>query len=135
MRTMKFDFGGEAEEAFSQGDCWVLARELHRLTGWPLKWAGSRHGDQLTSWCHIMVQEPGGNFVDISGVHSPEDFTNYWRRTAKGWGCIKKPRDFKIDDVKDFDNMVIGMRPRYALGSHEALDYAEAIAKAMEDKE
>jgi len=59
---------------FTEGDCHLLARELHELTGWPICafWLDERPEE------HAFVLAPTGHAVDIQGVHLLHDFVEDW---------------------------------------------------------
>lgn len=62
---------------FTSGDCWILAAELHSLTGLPL--VAFTCGNDPSDWNHMAVQVAEDTFLDIEGLHSVDDFINdYW---------------------------------------------------------
>lgn len=57
-------------ERFTEGDCWILALEIHRLTGWQIQ--AFHWGDGLPDW-HVWVQTPQGLCLDIEGRRSEKE--------------------------------------------------------------
>ena len=58
---------------FTRGDCHIMARKLHEITGWPIR-ALIGH-----DWCaHYFVVAPTGHPVDIEGVHTISDMEERW---------------------------------------------------------
>lgn len=122
-------FSDRVQDTFTFGDCWLFAKALSDLTGWDMWWAGSKHGDQERSWCHLFVKSPDGRILDVAGFHDEEEFFIYWRRIAKDWNIINKTADFHIAPVINYDNMVEYMRPRYSDGV-----YAKRYASMLLDE-
>src|ERR1035437_8971985 len=61
-------------EHFTRGDCHVLAREIHRITGWPMHtfWKDGPGG-------HAFILTPTGQALDIEGLHEPKEICTKWR--------------------------------------------------------
>ncbi len=76
-----FEFPAEVVEAFTDGDCALLAVALHDLTGYPLVTASSELDDR--QWYHAGVLLPSGGVLDIRGVSSVTVWLEFW---AKDWG-------------------------------------------------
>lgn len=51
---------------YTQGDCYILAGEISRLTGWPVV--------ASVTYAHVLVKHPSGMLLDISGLHPPGEF-------------------------------------------------------------
>jgi len=45
------------------GDCGVMARAIHEITGWPVV--------LMTEPCHALVRMPDGRLLDALGPHDP----------------------------------------------------------------
>ena len=62
-------------EHFTRGDCHVLARAIHRLTGWPMHvfWRNDGPGG------HAFILTPEGKALDIEGLHEPDEICAKWR--------------------------------------------------------
>lgn len=59
-----------AIHVFTMGDCWILAYELHRRTGWPIC---------LVDWGkHYVVKAPGDRYLDITGVQTRGSLLRAW---------------------------------------------------------
>lgn len=53
-------------ERFTEGDCWILAKRLHRVTGWPIH----SFPDDSEPTDHAFVVTPNGFCLDVQGVCS-----------------------------------------------------------------
>lgn len=62
-------------ERFTDGDCDILAHELHRITGWPLY---CLHEGNREPALHAFVVAPGKRAVDVSGVHPVAKLVKEW---------------------------------------------------------
>lgn len=74
-------FSPDEHEAFSFGDCWLLARALHNITGWTMVAVGCTGGfvnGVLRDWVHIAVRTPEGQVLDIGGLHQDADVVTMW---------------------------------------------------------
>lgn len=93
-------------EAFTCGDCWLLARTLYeRYEGLSLCVLATPDEDcpeifpEEYGWCHVMVRDPrSGHYLDIEGEHTFEDLTYAW--DWAGWEEL-------IEDVppENFDHI------------------------------
>src|SRR6478609_5507007 len=64
-------------QAYTEGDCWILAYALHELTSLPLALTGT-----ALDWDHVMLALPNGEFLDITGICGKEAMLyNYGSRT------------------------------------------------------
>lgn len=71
---------------FTEGDCHLLARAIHRHTGWTFctfEYKGSPDA-------HAFVQRPDGLYVDVEGVVDEDALLNKWGSNCK----IKRWHDF-----------------------------------------
>ena len=59
---------------FTRGDCHILARKLHGITGWPMR-ALIDYGMCL----HFFVVAPTGHAVDVEGVHTMSSMEERWK--------------------------------------------------------
>lgn len=62
-------------ERFTEGDCDILAHELHKLTGWPLY---TLHEGMRTPCLHAFVLAPGKIAVDIKGARPISHLVREW---------------------------------------------------------
>lgn len=71
-------------DAFTCGDCWHLAWELHRLTGYPMifssMWTTEEYIPEPASfeWDHVAVVLPDGRIMDVNGVQGAQDWEERW---------------------------------------------------------
>lgn len=55
--------------AFTEGDCWVLALAIEKMTGYPIHFLGlSKDIDE--TWVHAVNLLPDGTYLDIRGIQS-----------------------------------------------------------------
>lgn len=80
-----FDMSSEVVEAFTQGDCWALATEVARVSGWTMVTLSAT--DDKEAWCHVAVWTPDGHILDIQGVWNPDEWANYWEYSLGGQDC------------------------------------------------
>ena len=66
-------------EAFTEGDCWLLALGLARRTCWPMVFINDWSGVEEDEWCHVLVKHPDGEWIDIHGKNHPYDVKSHWR--------------------------------------------------------
>lgn len=74
-------------EAFTCGDCWALAVEVRRLTGYPLVFVSPYAEDHdadlaLFGWEHVAVRLPDGNILDVLGPQPPHVWFPKWNAHA-----------------------------------------------------
>lgn len=62
-------------ERFTEGDCHVLARAIHEITGWPMATFAS--GKYPVT--HAFVAMPDGRYLDIEGVSTREELLAHWK--------------------------------------------------------
>lgn len=66
-------------EAFTSGDCGLLAREINRTTGYPVNAVGIK--DKNTgevSWEHMAVKTPEDRFLDVTGIQPAANLKTAW---------------------------------------------------------
>ncbi len=73
----------QEKEAFTYGDCWVLALEMHKKCNLPVAFfIGSEtdedHDNPNVYWNHAFNVLPNGNYIDIHGVHTSEELHDRW---------------------------------------------------------
>lgn len=96
---------------YTEGDCWMLARAMHKLTGWPIWWIGSEKLGETEGWCHVAVETPDGEMLDVTGAKSKEDFKKYWLKSAIKWRYVDSYEELEVAPVRNFRKMVKGMPP------------------------
>ena len=67
-------------EAFTYGDCHILARELSQVTGWPICAFCAEDEPDI----HAFVRTPTGEYLDITGCYSPDTFGANWSHFFDG---------------------------------------------------
>lgn len=60
---------------FTEGDCHILARAIHRRTGWTF----CTFDYNGTPDTHAFVERPDGLFVDVQGVAAEDEMVKRWR--------------------------------------------------------
>lgn len=68
-------------EAFTAGDCWVLAREMVKLGLGEAVFLSTMTGDYKPStfpWDHVVVRLPSGLYLDATGVKTLDELTEDW---------------------------------------------------------
>lgn len=81
MNAAEF-FTPDEQEAFTFGDCWLLARAMHNITGWQMVAVGCTGGavdGMLRDWVHIAVRTPQGLILDINGLHTDDEVRDQWQ--------------------------------------------------------
>lgn len=64
------------DERFTEGDCHLLAGEIHRLTGWPVC---ALHAGRRIADTHAFVLAPGRRAIDVRGVRDVRTLIREWR--------------------------------------------------------
>lgn len=79
MNTPDIAFTYEKHEvkAFTDGDCWELARQIHLASGYTLLTLGSI--EDFTDWFHAAVRLPDGRIVDIEGIWRESAWIESWQ--------------------------------------------------------
>ena len=80
-------------EAFTEGDCWILAIHLSRLTGWPVYTVDHDR--------HWVVRVPGEDrYLDITGVYTRQRLLRHWDASSLA-RCDSILLGYAHDDVTD----------------------------------
>lgn len=121
----KFDFSPEAVEAFTEGDCWLLAIKLNALTGLGIITASASDACD-DSWYHAANLLPDGTVIDIAGIWSAKEWLSHWGSSTFNGNeslCIQQwtPTEFDFE-VKD-----CGFDPAFEL-SDQAPEFAQKVA-------
>lgn len=71
------------QEAFTYGDCWALALEIHKQQGLPVAFfIGSETDNDDTNtdvyWVHAFNVLPNGAYLDVKGIHTIEELHDRW---------------------------------------------------------
>ena len=70
------DFPAEVVSAFTDGDCWELARTVGLEFGFPVVTANDSDGKSI--WYHAGNRLPDGTIVDIEGIWSEATWLSIW---------------------------------------------------------
>lgn len=81
-------------ERYTEGDCWVLMKRLHRVSGWPCAAFYCRDGDgEIEASVHGFVQCPNGKYLDVEGVWTAAEMTEKYSEYSdefEGICCFPK---------------------------------------------
>jgi hypothetical protein len=102
-------------EMFTEGDCHLLAFEIHAITGWPL--CAFDHDGEPD--CHTFVRAPSGHYLDINGLQTE-------REMHKEWGY--DPGSIKVFKRHHFYKW--GNEPAYDEGRARTIELAPMMIKA-----
>lgn len=97
----QFGFDRSTVEAFTEGDCWRLAFELHQKLDWPvfvITGVEIVFTDRPSEYFgHMFVQNPvTGKFLDINGEHTEDELLQM------KWGVgIDAPVIYEVTDDLD----------------------------------
>jgi len=88
----------EEHEWFTQGDCGNLAKELNRVTGYPIVAVGIR-GKAIdgTSWEHVAVRAPDGRILDVTGIQPSEETEKAWSSHGLYEVVFEEVEDHQVD--------------------------------------
>jgi hypothetical protein len=78
----QFGFARSTVSDFTEGGCWLLARALHKRTGWPVIALGVERDLEEAAderyWEHMAVRMPDGHLLDVTGSHDEQEFLRLW---------------------------------------------------------
>lgn len=100
----------EEHDRFKNGDCWRLAIELHKRTGWPLWVLADECSDEgVLGWFHVGVKHPDGRYVDIDGAQSFDELYDAWEWYFEGNrdatpGFESGLFDVTLDEILEFQD-------------------------------
>lgn len=77
---------------FTAGECHLLARAIHRKTGWPV----CAFIDRGFFDHHAFVRMPDGRYLDVEGVHSERELRKRWSLPRARIG--ECPPDFLLSE-------------------------------------
>lgn len=116
--TTPFTFSSEVYEAFTYGDCYRLAKEIHDLTNYPIFAVGCQfdtRSEKKRDWCHMVVQIPDGRYADVAGIWDEDDLLNWWGDEYTD--CHELPwEDLTcacVYPVKSYEKITIAQDPSY----------------------
>jgi len=76
--TIKFHFPSQVREAFTDGDCWVLAWEGANMYDLPIVTVSGNE----SFWLHAANLLPDGRILDIEGIWEQQDWLARWHATV-----------------------------------------------------
>ena len=78
-----FTFEQSAHYAFTEGDCWVLARAICEDPSYELVTISSNGG----YWFHAGARRADGTILDIDGIWTERNWMNHWGEKLENAGC------------------------------------------------
>lgn len=116
LPSQSFSFPKETVQAFTEGDCWVLAEEVRKMTGWEKVAVGYDDTEEGQKpdfyWLHVANRLPDGRLLDITGIHSDEEFIDRWG------GPVSESYLFPVNDPSYFDHV----EPEYNIDARRTAD-------------
>lgn len=111
------ELGAEAEwpfdehdiDVYTSGECYRLARQLEQLGAGTLVVVRPVGSD--TAWNHMLVRLPDDQYLDIEGIHTHSEITEYW--------------DGNVHEVTDYEDEIVGQ----GQGAYTDEDAREAAEK------
>jgi len=118
----------EITEAFTCGDCWLLADALHRITGFPHAFiVPDDEWEPIIEdcgWVHVGVLTPDGKFLDVMGLASPTEAAQEWEHVG-GSACI-----IVVSPI-EYEKMVADQLPYYGedpeTAAHDLIAWLDTI--------
>jgi len=71
-----FGYSISERKAFTEGDCWELARQIHLTSGYTIVTVGAH--EDVSDWYHAGNRLPDGRIVDIEGIWQETAWNTYW---------------------------------------------------------
>lgn len=71
-----FSYNAGEVKAFTDGDCWELARQIHLASGYTIVTVGAH--EDASDWYHAGNRLPDGRIVDIEGIWQEPEWIAYW---------------------------------------------------------
>lgn len=97
MKLEPFEFDGGVVDAYTAGDCWVLARTYQRMFGNAV--AVMVSGDPAKHfWFHFGILMEDGRIADINGIWEREALIASW-----SWYCDEDVSITTLEAPADFD--------------------------------
>lgn len=112
----KVNLSDQEREAFTYGDCWLLARALNNICGWQMVGIGSEGGcyrGAERDWIHLLVRTPYGHLLDVEGLHEESEMDVRWGPDL--WLLSTEGGEMDIFDVslRDWHLLTNAQRIRY----------------------
>lgn len=74
--SLRFNYTPDILARFLEGECGVLALELHRLTGWPIYAVYMLEPGENVAYsipAHYVIKTPNEMFLDIIGLRTADE--------------------------------------------------------------
>lgn len=101
----QFNFAADVIEAFTEGDCWALAEEVQKITGWDIVAIGFNGDGKVFPteryWEHMANRRPDGLILDITGLHAKKSWLEGWNG-----GFVRNTVVFEANDESYRDEQV-----------------------------
>lgn len=94
-----FNFPLEVQEAYTLGDCWLLAETIHKMTGHPIVTTQWEELEE-SNWSHAGNRLPDGQILDIIGIWSEEEWLEHWHQNDDTYHI---PREARIMFAKEWN--------------------------------
>jgi hypothetical protein len=73
---ISFNYSSEVVEAFTEADCWELARLVQQTSGYGIVTASSSRS--YRNWYHVGNRLPDGTILDIEGIWDETEWLSAW---------------------------------------------------------
>lgn len=116
--------------AFTEGDCWILAKAVQDITDYPIVVAGHAEDDL---WCHMGNLAPDGSVWDANGRHeNTETFLAKWadyiESNFSDFGKPGVPTVWTVEGREHWQSLTEDQDRMYE--DYDAYDVAPMIAEA-----
>ena len=101
-------------EAFTCGDCWMLARAIHDISKWDMVLYNPYPHRDLDYWEHVAVRMPDGLILDIEGAHTEDDFLQRWNENAADEDAYEYGEVIPLSGVDEWERATGDQVPAYA---------------------
>lgn len=105
---------------YTEGDCWLLMKRLHRLTGWPCYSFAVTEDDCVEATTHGFVQRPDFLFLDVEGLWCRQEMLERY------WSFHQDPNDIQEFPLAAFREM-IGSRAEFPGSLARAIPIADEL--------
>lgn len=119
-------------EAFTGGDCGLLARELHRKTGYPVHAVGIRSKDTgEVTWEHMTVKA-GDRFLDVTGIQPEGNLKTAWGKHME----LQPHEEIVIEEIdeKEIEKRLENPEGHKAFPNADPNETASMILNALAEK-
>lgn len=112
METMN-SLDAEETIAFTKGDCWALALDMHQRYNLPLCFVIASEApmpviDKEVWWVHVFNVLPNGLLIDVNGIHTEQEMLSQWEfriresDTAKKLTLAQPPHEMSKEILQGF---------------------------------